>query len=242
MDATHSRLIEHLKAIGPAAVAFSGAVDSRLVVGLAREAYGDQALALTVSAPQMAAWELDEARRLARSLGVAHWVVELPLLPAIRDNPTERCYLCKHALFRELLSVAALAGIGRLLDGTNRDDLGAHRPGLRALRELGVSSPLADCGLTKAAVRALSRRLGLPTWDKPADACLLTRLPHGTRVTEEMLRRIEAAERLLMDLGYRGVRVRTYGDLARIELPPEQHPRPRPGPSRPTSRVSATAR
>lgn len=225
MDATYSRLIEHLQAVGPAAVAFSGGVDSSLLVALAREAYGDQALALTVAAPQMAGWEVEEARQLARSLGVTHRVVELPLLPAIRDNPAERCYLCKRALFRELLSVAALAGLSRLLDGTNRDDLGEHRPGLRALRELGVLSPLAECGLTKADVRALARRLGLPNWDKPAHACLLTRLPQGVRVTEEVLRRIESAERQLMDLGFEGARVRTHGDLARIELDPAHHPR-----------------
>ena len=225
MDVTYSRLIEHLKGIGPAAVAFSGGVDSSLLVTMARDAYGDQALALTVAAPQMAGWEVEEAKQLARSLGVTHRVVELALLPAIRDNPTERCYLCKRALFRELLSVAALAGITGLLDGTNRDDLGEHRPGLRALRELGVLSPLADCGLAKADVRELSRRLGLPTWDKPAYACLLTRLPHGAHVTEEMLRRIESAERHLMDLGFRGVRVRSHGDLARIELDAAQHTR-----------------
>jgi uncharacterized protein len=200
-------------------------VDSSLLVALAREAYGEEALALTVAAPQMACWEIEEARQLASSLGVRHRVVDLPLLPAIRDNPPERCYLCKRALFRELRALAAVAGLAGLLDGTNRDDLGDHRPGLRALRELGISSPLAACGLTKADVRALSRRLGLPTWDKPAYACLLTRLPHGTPVTEEDLRRIEAAERLFIELGYPGVRVRTHGDLARIEIDPAEHPR-----------------
>ena len=225
MDGKYARLIEHLRTLGPSAVAFSGGVDSSLLVALARDAYGEGTLALTVAAPQMARWEIEEARQLARSLGVRHRVVELPLLPAIRDNPPERCYLCKRALFRELRSVAALAGLVRLLDGTNRDDLGDHRPGLRALAELEISSPLAECGLTKADVRGLSRRLGLPTWDKPAYACLLTRLPHGAKVTEETLSRIEAAERLLIDLGYRGVRVRTHGDLARIEIEPEQHAR-----------------
>ncbi|MGE5153368.1 MAG: ATP-dependent sacrificial sulfur transferase LarE, partial [Bdellovibrio bacteriovorus] len=212
--------MERLRAIGPAAVAFSGGVDSSLLVALARDAYGDEALALTVAAPQMARWEVAEARELAGALGVRHRVVELPLLPAIRDNPPERCYLCKRALLRELGSVAALVGLTQLLDGTNRDDLGEHRPGLRALKELGVLSPLAECGFTKADVRALARRLGLPNWDKPAYACLLTRLPQGTPVTEETLRRIESAERCLIDLGYPGVRVRTHGDLARIELDP----------------------
>ena len=225
MDGAHTRLVDYLRALGPSAVAFSGGVDSSLLVALAREAYGEEALALTVAAPQMARWEIEEARQLAGSLGVRHRVVEMPLLPAIRDNPPERCYLCKRALFRELRSLAAVAGLAGLLDGTNRDDLGDHRPGLRALRELGISSPLAACGLTKADVRALSRRLGLPTWDKPAYACLLTRLPHGTPVTEEILRRIEAAERLFIELGYPGVRVRTHGDLARIEIDPAEHPR-----------------
>lgn len=225
MDGDHTRLVDYLRTLGPSAVAFSGGVDSSLLVALAHEAYGEEALALTVAAPQMARWEIEEARQLARSLGVRHRVVDLPLLPAIRDNPPERCYLCKRALFRELRDLAAMAGLAGLLDGTNRDDLGDHRPGLRALRELGISSPLAACGLTKADVRALSRRLGLPTWDKPAYACLLTRLPHGTAVTEEALRRIETGERLLIELGYPGVRVRTHGDLARIEIDPAEHPR-----------------
>ena len=141
---------------------------------------------------------------------------------ALRDNPPERCYLCKKALFATLLELAAGQGIAHVLDGTNQDDLGDYRPGLRALAELGVISPLLAAGIGKDDIRALSREAGLPTWSKPSGACLLTRLPHGRRVAAEELIRIDTAETWLRSLGFPAVRLRSHGDLARLEVPRAQ--------------------
>jgi uncharacterized protein len=222
IQAKYERLLTRLKALDPAAVAFSGGVDSTLLLRCAREAMGDAVVALTIDTPYLPRRELAEARHLARRFGARHRVLSLAIPEAVAHNPEARCYLCKKQVFARIRAEAKRLKIPHLLDGTNSDDLGAHRPGLKALTELAVVSPLAEAGLTKTDIRALSRRLGLPTWDKPAYSCLLTRLPHGTAVTMETLHRIEAAEDILRDAGFAALRVRchVHGRLARIEMLP----------------------
>lgn len=217
-EAGFQRLLELLRGMGSVAVACSGGLDSSLLLAAARLALDDRVLALTVAMPYMAAHELAQARGLAGTLGVRYRMLELPMPAEIAANPPDRCYLCKRALFAELKSVAAEAGFAWLADGSNRDDLADYRPGMRALRELAIRSPLLEAELGKAEIRRYARALNLPVWDKPASACLLTRLPHGTEIRPDQLRRVEAAESALRGLGFNTVRVRCHDDLARIEI------------------------
>ena len=212
------RLLDLLRGLGSVAVACSGGLDSSLLLAAARLALGERVLALTVATPYMVAGEITAARVLTAQLGVRHRVLELPMPDEIADNPPDRCYLCKRALFAELKNVAAEEGCAWLADGSNRDDLADYRPGMRALRELDIRSPLLEADLGKAEIRRYARALNLPVWDKPASACLLTRLPHGTEVHSELLRRVETAESALRALGFGAVRVRCHDDLARIEV------------------------
>lgn len=203
------------------AVAFSGGVDSAFLLYAAHRALGDGVLAVTFAAPYSPKAEIVDAVELAGTLGVRHRVIDMGIPDVIANNPPDRCYHCKRALLGELLRVAAEEGIEHALDGSNLDDLDDYRPGFRAVRELGVASPLLDAGLTKRDIRDLSREHGLPTWDKPAGACLLTRLPHGSFIDTEELDRIDRGEAFLKSLGFAHVRLRSHGTLARIELPSE---------------------
>ncbi|KAB2928718.1 MAG: ATP-dependent sacrificial sulfur transferase LarE [Candidatus Contendobacter sp.] len=217
-EAGFQRLRELLRGLDSVAVACSGGLDSSLLLAAARVALGDRVLALTVATPYMVGGEIAAAKELTAQLGVRHRVLELPMPNEIAHNPPDRCYRCKLTLFAELKSVAAEEGFTWLADGSNRDDLADYRPGMRALRELDIRSPLLEARLGKAEIRRYARALNLPVWDKPASACLLTRLPHGTEVRFELLRRVETAESALRALGFGTVRVRCHGDLARIEV------------------------
>ncbi len=216
----YKRLIASLKKLDGLALAFSGGVDSTFLLYAAQEALGDRVLALTVRSPYIPEWEIEEAGRMARELGIKHHVLEVGIPDQILHNPNDRCYLCKTYLFNMLGDFARKQGIGHIADGSNADDIFEHRPGLKALKELRVLSPLMEAGLTKSDIRTLSREKGLETWKKPAYACLLTRIPYNTRISNALLRKIEKAETYLMELGIRAVRVRVHDNLARIETEP----------------------
>lgn len=218
LEPGYQRLLDILREMGSVAVACSGGLDSSLLLAVALAALGERVLALTVVTPYMAGHEIAAAKALTAWLNVQHRVLELPIPPDIAHNPPDRCYRCKRALFTELKTIATEAGCACLADGSNLDDLHDYRPGMRALQELAIRSPLLEAGLGKAEIRRYARALNLPVWNQPAQACLLTRLPHGTEVAVEQLRQVEMAEQALRDLGFNAVRVRCHADLARIEL------------------------
>jgi uncharacterized protein len=214
------RMKEAVRRTGGALVAFSGGVDSTLVLAVAHEVLGDRAVALTAHSPSVPQAEREEARALAARIGARHLEVESREGedPRYRENTTERCYFCKSELYRICDDAVARLGIGTVLDGFNADDRGDHRPGHRAAGEHRVLSPLAEAGLTKDEVRAWSEAYGLPTWDKPQMACLASRIPYGTPVTPERLARIEAAEAGVRAVGLRQFRVRDHGVVGRVEV------------------------
>ena len=218
--AKESRLRETLSSCGPTIVAFSGGVDSAYLAYVANDVLGPSALCVTADSPSYPDRHRQLALQTAHTLGLRHEIVHTAEMerPEYRANPVNRCYYCKHELYTLLTQVAATRGFTTVVDGSNADDRGDYRPGRAAAREFGVRSPLDEAELTKAEIRELARRAGLSIWDEPASACLSSRIPYHSEVTDDKLRMIEAAEAALRDLGFRVCRVRHHDDLAKIEL------------------------
>jgi uncharacterized protein len=225
-DKKYRDLKDRILNLGSALIAYSGGVDSALVLMVAREMLGDRVLAVTARSPVYPSEEIDQARTLARELGVRHKIIETHELtnPRFIDNPKERCYWCKRELFAELTNIARENNLNYVLDGTNFDDLDDFRPGMMAANECGVRSPLKEARLTKEDIRSLGKLLGLPIWDKPSFACLASRFPYGTKITHENLVKVEKAERFIRGFGITQVRVRHHDRIARIEVMEQDMP------------------
>lgn len=221
MTDKYDRLMEQLREWKKVCVAFSGGVDSSFLLDAAHRAIPDGVLAVTVLGAMVPARDAEEARAFCEARGIRLVALQAEefSVPEFAGNVPERCYYCKKNIFSRILHAAREHGIMTVAEGSNADDLGDYRPGMRALAELGIRSPMLDCGLAKAEIRALARQNEVAAWDKPAGACLATRVPYGTPLTPELLGLIERAEYLLADLGFSGGRVRVHGALARIELP-----------------------
>lgn len=224
MDRKYLCLLEYLKSLKSVAVAFSSGVDSTFLLYAAKEALGDNVIAVTASSCSFPVRELNEAKQFCKQQGIRHFICKSEELEieGFSQNPKNRCYLCKRELFEKIRSIAKEQHILEIAEGSNLDDNGDYRPGLQAVAELGVKSPLRECGFTKQEIRDLSKQLGLPTWDKQSFACLSSRFVYGETINEEKLGMVDRAEQLLLDMGFHQVRVRIHGKLARIELEPAE--------------------
>ena len=221
----YKNLQEYLKSLGSVAVAFSSGVDSTFLLAAAKETLGaDHVIAVTASSCSFPKRELEEAKQFCKEQGIRHIICKSEELDieGFRQNPKNRCYLCKHELFEKILGIAKEYHINAVAEGSNMDDNGDYRPGLVAVAELGIKSPLREALLNKEEIRTLSKEMGLPTWDKQSFACLSSRFVYGETISEEKLGMVDKAEQLLLDMGFHQVRVRIHGDIARIEVLPDE--------------------
>ncbi|MCD8020786.1 MAG: ATP-dependent sacrificial sulfur transferase LarE [Clostridiales bacterium] len=223
----YQKLQSYIRELGSLAVAFSSGVDSTLLLKVAADVLGDQVVAVTASSCSFPKRELEEAKAFCEKEGIRQIIVESEELniEGFRQNPRNRCYLCKHELFEKILKIAEENGMAAVAEGSNMDDMGDYRPGMIAVKELGIKSPLRYAELTKDEIRQLSKELGLPTWDKQSFACLSSRFVYGETISEEKLGMVNRAEQFLLDLGFRQLRVRIHGTIARIEVLPEEFPK-----------------
>ena len=227
MDQLHEKyenLKVYLKSLGSVAVAFSSGVDSTFLLKVAHNVLGDKAIAVTAASCSFPERELNEAKKFCAENGIKHIVCESEELDidGFRQNPKNRCYLCKHELFEKVWNIAKESGLNAVAEGSNMDDNGDYRPGLQAVAELHVKSPLRHVELTKQEIRDLSKEMGLPTWDKQSFACLSSRFVYGEEITESKLSMVDQAEQLLLDMGFHQLRVRIHGQMARIEVMPSE--------------------
>ena len=223
----YESLKEYLKSLHSVAVAFSSGVDSTFLLYAAREALGDAVIAVTASSCSFPVRELEEAKEYCSEQGIRHFVCQSEELEieGFAQNPKNRCYLCKRELFEKIRMIAKAEHMEAIVEGSNVDDNGDYRPGLVAVAELGIKSPLRECGFSKEEIRLISQEFGLPTWDKQSFACLSSRFPYGETITEEKLRMVDRAEQFLLDQGFHQLRVRIHDRIARIELLPEEFPK-----------------
>ena len=224
LDMKFQKLKDSIQDLGSVAIAYSGGVDSTFLLKVAADVLGNKVIAITAKSTTYPEREFKEAVKYIGDIGAKHIVIisEELEIEGFAKNPIDRCYFCKKELFSKVRKVADDNNINAVLDGSNADDVSDYRPGMKAANELKVISPLKDAGLTKDNIRELSKRLGLPTWNKPAFACLSSRFPYGNEITVEKLSMVERAEQFLLDLGFRQIRVRHHGDIARVEVNVEE--------------------
>lgn len=218
---------ENLKKIiskyGSCAVAFSGGVDSSFLSKVCYDVLGEKAIAITVVSPMLPESELKDSKDVSSFIGIKHYFIKDEIIEdKVAENPADRCYHCKKIEFGNVKKLSEEKGINIVFDGTNLDDVGDYRPGMKAISELGIISPLRDAGLTKQDIRDLSKNLDLKTWDKPSFACLASRVPYGEKITVEKLSKIEKSEEFIKKFGFKQFRVRVHGDIARIEIAPDE--------------------